>query len=76
MQRVAKKLSDVKVNPSIAASLGQLPVPPSAQASSNGTAAAAARPQPAAADLLLELDAPASQPPAAGVLADGVSYTK
>ncbi len=61
--RGPKKLSDVKVNPSIAASLGQLPVP--AARSTNSTALAAqSTPAPAAADLLLQLDGPApGQPP-------------
>lgn len=59
--RGPKKLSDVKVNPSIAASLGQLPVP--AAKTSNGTAPASqTTAAPSATDLLLELDAPATAP--------------
>ena len=59
--RGPKKLSDVKVNPSIAASLGSLPAPPpaAATAASNGSLGAQpAAAAPSAADLLLELDGP------------------
>ncbi|CAL8467709.1 g7247 [Coccomyxa elongata] len=56
--RGPKKLSDVKVNPSIAASLGQLPVP-AAGSTNSTTLAAQSTPAPAAADLLLQLDGPA-----------------
>jgi hypothetical protein len=58
--RGPKKLSDVKVNPSIAASLGALPMPAqgSAAAHANGSLAAAPAAAPSATDLLLELDGP------------------
>ena len=60
-----KKLSEFKVNPSIAATLGQLPVgAPQARATSNGTLPAVHAQAAAPADLLLELDAPAAAAPA------------
>ena len=63
-----KKLSEFKVNPSIAATLGQLPggalQPPQAKAASNGTIPAVHAQATAPADLLLELDAPAAAAPA------------
>jgi hypothetical protein len=63
-QRAPKKLSDIKVNPTIAASLGQLPAPASAAAPSNGTISARHVQHTLAADLLLELDTPAAAAPA------------
>lgn len=64
-----KKLSEFKVNPSIAATLGQLPAsgalqPPQAKAASNGTIPAVHAQAATPADLLLELDAPAAAAPA------------
>jgi len=61
-----KKLSEFKVNPNIAATLGQLPAPapPQAKAASNGTIPAVHAQQALPADLLWELDAPASAAPA------------
>lgn len=61
--RGPKKLSDVRVNPGIAASLGQLAPPPPAAAakpgsSSNGALAPAAPAAPSTTDLLADLDAP------------------
>ena len=64
-----KKLSEFKVNPSIAATLGQLPAsgalqPPQAKAAFNGTIPAVHAQAATPADLLLELDAPAAAAPA------------
>ena len=63
-----KKLSEFKVNPNIAATLGQLPAgalqPPQTKAASNGTIPAVHAQAAAPADLLLELDAPAAAAPA------------
>ena len=59
-----KKLSEFKVNPSIAASLGQLQAAPApARAATNGTIPAVHAAPAAPADLLLALDAPASAAP-------------
>ena len=56
-----KKLSEFKVNPNIAASLGQLQAAPApAKAAANGTIPAVHAAPAAPADLLLALDAPAS----------------
>ena len=68
--KAPKKLSEFKVNPSIAASLGQLPAAgqAAAKAPSDGTIPAVHARAPAPADLLLELDAPA---PAAAPAASG-----
>lgn len=63
-----KKLSEFKVNPSIAATLGALPGGaaqlPQAKAASNGTIPAVHAQAGAPADLLLELEAPAAAAPA------------
>ena len=60
-----KKLSEFKVNPSIAATLGQLQAAPAAaKAAANGTIPAVHAAPAAPADLLLALDAPASADPA------------
>ncbi len=64
-----KKLSEFKVNPSIAATLGQLPAsgalqPPQAKAASNGTIPAVHAEAATPADLLLALDATAAAAPA------------
>ena len=56
-----KKLSEFKVNPNIAASLGQLQAAPApAKAAANGTIPAVHAAPAAPADLLLALDTPAS----------------
>lgn len=63
-----KRLSEFKVNPNIAASLGQLPAAaaPQARPASNGTIPAVHAPAAASpAGLLLQLDAPAAAAPAA-----------